>query len=238
MLSRFLFLVFFVYSASGGAAPFITKCKSDDTKCMKVSAQNAIPVVAAGIPELGVKQLDPLRIKYLDASSKGLKLVLNDVVGTGLKGCVVKKIQRDVEKSKLFVKLQCTVDFVADYEMTGQLLILPIEGKGKAHVVLRKITIAAEVDMADSIGKDGEKHWNIKSWTHSYDVKEKSTIELENLFNGNELLGRAARELIATSSNEIVREVGPPIVKAVVAEIIENVKNLFHNVPADELAQD
>lgn len=61
---------------------------------------------------------------------------------------------------------------------------------------LGKVVISADVDMADNIGKSGEKHWTIKSWKHSYDLKEKSTIELENLFNGNEVLGKFLDSII------------------------------------------
>lgn len=46
--------------------------------------------------------------------------------------------RRDVSKSKLHVKLLCSVDFRGKYEMKGRLLVLPIEGKGDAHVVLSK----------------------------------------------------------------------------------------------------
>nr|ANC68525.1 takeout/juvenile hormone binding-like protein [Helicoverpa armigera] len=239
MDSRYSFLLVIlsiVCAANAASAPFIRKCKWDDSKCIKESAQSAIPILAAGIPELGVEKLDPFYMKSLDASSSGLKLLLWDIKGTGLNGCVAKKVQRDINKSKLIVKLQCSVDFAGKYEMSGRLLILPIEGKGDAHVVLRKIVITAEVDIGDNIGQDGEKHWKIKNWKHTYDLKEKSTIELENLFNGNEVLGRAARELIASSSNEIVKEVGPPIVKAIIGKIIANVDNFFQSVPASELA--
>uniref|UniRef100_A0A2A4JLY9 Uncharacterized protein n=1 Tax=Heliothis virescens TaxID=7102 RepID=A0A2A4JLY9_HELVI len=236
--SLLLVVLSIVCSANAASAPFIQKCKWDDSKCIKGSAQSAIPILAAGIPELGVEKLDPFYMKSLDASSNGLNLQLWDIKGTGLSGCVAKKMQRDINKSKLIVKLQCSVDFVGKYEMSGRLLILPIEGKGNAHVVLRKVVITAEVDIGDNIGKDGEKHWKINNWKHSYDLKEKSTIELENLFNGNEALGRAARELIANSSNEIVKEVGPPIVKAIIGKIIENVDRFFQNVPASELAID
>ncbi|KAJ8723231.1 hypothetical protein PYW08_003143 [Mythimna loreyi] len=238
MYSRYSFLVLalsVVYSANAAFAPFITKCPSSDSKCLKNTAQNAIPVFANGIPELGVQKLDPFTMKTLDASTPGLKLLLWDITGTGLKDCVAKKVEREAGKPKLYVKLQCSVDFTGKYEMKGSLLVLPIEGKGDARVILRKIVINVDVDLGDNIGKDGEKHWTIANWKHTYDVKDKSTIELENLFNGNEVLGRAARELIASSSNEIVKEVGPPIVKAIIGKIISNIENFFEHVPASEL---
>lgn len=52
-----------------------------------------------------------------------------------------------------------------------------------------KVAITVDVDMGDNVGRDGVRHWNIKNFKHTYDLKEKSTIELENLFNGNEVLG-------------------------------------------------
>ncbi|KAH9638193.1 hypothetical protein HF086_005186 [Spodoptera exigua] len=184
MYSKYSFVVLLLCVAYTNAAyaPFIKKCKWDDSKCMKATAQNAIPILAAGIPELGVQRLDPFTMKTLDASSPTLKLLLWDVTGTGLKDCIAKKVQRDVEKSKITVKLQCTVDFVGKYEMKGRLLVLPIEGKGDAHVVL----------------------------------------------------SRAAHEMIESSSNEIVKEVGPPLIKAIVGRIIENVEEFFKNVPSSE----
>lgn len=216
-------------------APFIAKCKWDDSKCLKASAQKAIPIIAAGIPELGVETLDPIFIKSLDASSTDLKLHLKDISGTGLKDCTAKKVVRDISKSKLFVKLQCTVDFSGHYEMNGQLLILPIEGKGPAHVVLRKLVISVEVDLGEKTGHDGLRHWTIKDWKHSYELKDKATIELDNLFNGNEVFGRAAKELIASSSNEVVLEVGPPIVRGIIQKIVQEIEKFYEKVPADEL---
>ncbi|XP_022828211.1 uncharacterized protein LOC111357662 [Spodoptera litura] len=237
MYSKYLFVALLLsvaYTADAAYAPFIEKCKWDDSKCIKATAQNAIPILAAGIPELGVETLDPFSMKTLDASSPTLKLLLWNITGTGLKDCIAKKVQRDIGKSKITVKLQCSVDFVGKYEMKGRMLMLPIEGKGDAHVVLRKVVITTDVDIGDNLGRDGEKHWSIKNWKHTYDVKEKSTIELENLFNGNQVLGNAARAMIESSSNEIVKEIGPPIVKAIISRIVDNIQAFFENVPSSE----
>ncbi|KAF9813492.1 hypothetical protein SFRURICE_017071 [Spodoptera frugiperda] len=170
------------YTANAAYAPFIKKCKWDDSKCIKATAQNAIPILAAGIPELGVQKLDPFRMETLDASSPTLKLLLWNITGTGLKDCLAKKVKRDIGQSKITVKLQCTVDFVGKYEMKGRLLLLPIEGKGDAHVVL----------------------------------------------------SNAARTMIESSSNEIVKEIGPPIIKAIISRIIEQIETFFEHVPSSE----
>lgn len=40
------------------------------------------------------------------------------------------------------------------------------------------------------IEKNGVKYWDIKKFKHNYDVKEKSDLLFENMFNGNEVLGK------------------------------------------------
>lgn len=73
------------------SVPVIKKCKIEDAKCIKASAQTIIPEFARGIPELGIEALEPLKIKHLDASTKDLKLNLEDAVVTGLSQCIMKK---------------------------------------------------------------------------------------------------------------------------------------------------
>lgn len=44
--------------------------------------------------------------------------------------------------------------------------------------------------MKEVTGADGKPHWSIPSWKHVYDLKEKAIVKFENLFNGNEVLGK------------------------------------------------
>lgn len=37
--------------------------------------------------------------------------------------------------------------------------------------------------------KKGKKYWNVKSWKHKYELQGKAELDLENLFEGNEVLG-------------------------------------------------
>lgn len=61
--------------------------------------------------------------------------------------------------------------------------------RNNKYFVAGKALISAVVDIAEVTGKDGRQHWSIKRYSHSYELKDKATIELENLFNGNEDLG-------------------------------------------------
>ncbi|KAL0880295.1 hypothetical protein ABMA27_002747 [Loxostege sticticalis] len=210
----------------------IAKCKPDDKNCIKLSAQALIPIVAGGISEFGMEPLDPLPIKTIDGSTKDVKLIASDVIVTGLKGCDVHQITR--ENSKINVDLLCTVDVKGDYEIKGKILFLPVDGKGNLIVSLSKVLISVQADIKE-VELNGKKHWDIMNWAHSFDLKDRANIELTNLFAGSEQLTKAMKEMFGGAANEIVKEVGPPIVKAITGEVVNTVNKFFHNVPVEEL---
>ncbi|XP_026319284.1 circadian clock-controlled protein-like [Hyposmocoma kahamanoa] len=231
-------ITFVAYVQGDAGSFFVTPCKAEDSKCLKENVSKGFQAFAKGIPELGVKPLDPIYMKRIDASRQGLKLIATDVYVAGMKNCIAKKASRDVEKGKLFVKFQCDGTLEGQYEMDGQILILPIRGKGPVHVVLRKLVINFECDLSEKVGKDGKKHWDMKKWTHSFELKDKVDLVFENLFDGNEVLGNAARELISSNGKEVVYEIGPPIIKAMMDEFISSTRIFLDNVPIENLALD
>ncbi|KAL0880298.1 hypothetical protein ABMA27_002750 [Loxostege sticticalis] len=216
--------------------PFITKCKPDDEKCVKETTKATVPIFVDGLPDLGVETLDPVFFKNIDSSSPTLKLLLDNVTVKGLKNCLVKKALRDPKNSKMMIRVQCDAILDGHYVMSGRLLVLPIEGNGKIHVNLKKAVIDVNLDVADKQGKDEKQHWTIKSWSHSYELKDRSIVRFENLFSGNKVLAQAAEGVIASSGNEIIREVGSPVIKAVVARVVENIQHFFHAVPIEDLS--
>ncbi|XP_047518452.1 circadian clock-controlled protein daywake-like [Pieris napi] len=234
MIDLKYFVVILAFAAYTNGVPLVAKCKVGDSKCSKESAQAAIKTFAAGIPEFQIKSLDPLVIKHTDASSPNLKLTLTDYTVTGLKDCIVKKTKYDKSNSKLLIKLQCSPKVEGSYEMNGQLLILRMEGKGPIHVQLRKAEFSVEYSIEES-EKDGAKYWNIKDYKHSFELKDKADVVFGNLFNGNDVLGQAAKEVIKESGNEIVEEVGSPVISDIIKEITKNINTFFHQVPISEL---
>ncbi|CAH0586864.1 unnamed protein product [Chrysodeixis includens] len=214
---------------------FINKCNAGDTKCHKQSTQQAIPMFAAGIPELNVESLDPMFIKHIDANSSNMMLVINDATITGLSKCEAKRIQREPDNSKLFVRFLCDVELVGTYEMNGQLFVLPIRGNGPLSAKINKLYIAVDADMG-SEERDGKKYWNLKSYTHSYELKGTSDVKFENLFPDNELLRNTANDLIAQNGNDVVREIGEPVITNAIIKVVKNVEAFFKAVPLDDLA--
>nr|QHI42040.1 odorant-binding protein 11 [Glyphodes caesalis] len=237
MKNIILFVVgLFAVLVNSDPVQFINKCKPDDTKCLKESTKIFIPIFAGGLPEYNVETLDPVFFETIDSSSPNLKLVLDNVTVKNLKNCVPKKVQRDLEKSKLFIKLQCDATLDGHYDMKGRLLILTIAGNGKIHADLRKAVFDIEFNMGTKQDKDGKDHWQIKNWKYTYELKDKSTVNFENLLSGSPELAQAAQQVIAESGNDIIKEVGSPVLTAVIGRIIENMSHFFRAVPEEDLS--
>ncbi|XP_059057570.1 circadian clock-controlled protein daywake-like [Achroia grisella] len=237
---RNLFLLICLYAfgelGNSNSVPFITKCNLSDSKCLKKSTQAAIPIFASGLPDLGIEPLEPVLLKKVDASTPNLNLVASNLLITGLKNCIAKKLFiNDAKPRKFLFKFECTADLKGNYEMKGQILILPIEGKGKVHSAIRKIVITINGEFHDITGKDGETYLEIRNWSHTFDLKDKCDLVFENLFNGNEVLGRAAQDVINSSANDVIFEIGPPIITAVVTKVVDSIQTFFHAVPFKDL---
>ncbi|XP_041980114.1 uncharacterized protein LOC121733810 isoform X2 [Aricia agestis] len=234
----FVLAILSVCLLSLNAAPSLQKCKKEDGQCLKELVQGMINTVAVGDPKYGWDPLDPMYIQHIDSSSSSLQLNLQDVIVTGLRGCVAKKVRYSPERTSLFMKLMCSIEMNGQYEMKGRLLFLPIEGNGKNHVILRKAIFGVDSVLSKVNGADGKEHLKIVDWTHDYDLKDKAEVHFDNLFNGNEILGKAAQEVIENNSNEIVQEVGGPIVKTIVTNVVEAVQKIYDVIPLEDLIID
>lgn len=50
-----------------------------------------------------------------------------------------------------------------------------------------------DADMGEKV-KNGKKYWDVKTWSHRYELQDKAELDLENLFEGNEVLGNCTFE--------------------------------------------
>ncbi|KAI5633349.1 hypothetical protein NE865_13958 [Phthorimaea operculella] len=212
--------------------PFITPCHAKDFSCMKTSAQKAVPVMAAGVKDIGVKPMDPMHIDKVKADQAGLKLEFRKTTVKGLRNCVVMSIkQRNVTQT---LEIKCSLVLVGEYTIGGKLLILPVEGDGKYKIKIRDLLVRVTYDLISRTA-DSKKYWSLINWSLTSELKTGAEFQFQNLFNGNKQLSDSVHEFANSNSKEIFAEVAPPIVKAIVARIVDEVKKLFDKVPVSDL---
>lgn len=71
----------------------VPKCKLSDSNCIRSSAQGAIPVFTAGMPDIGAEPLDVMHVDNIKVDLAGLKMVLSDVSIKGLKKANLTKAE-------------------------------------------------------------------------------------------------------------------------------------------------
>ncbi|KAH9638192.1 hypothetical protein HF086_005185 [Spodoptera exigua] len=123
-----------IISAYGNAVPFIDKCEWKDKTCLKTSAQKAVPFFGNGLPEYGVKPLDPIHIDKVSLDESGLNLIFEDFKVSGPSKCKILNMERDEAPTYLKLEVETPIDVVGTYTASGQLLFVPIEGHGPFRV--------------------------------------------------------------------------------------------------------
>ncbi|OWR46126.1 juvenile hormone binding protein an-0128 precursor [Danaus plexippus plexippus] len=139
-------------------------------------------------------------------------------------------------KKKQYTKITCDVTLSGNYEVQGKVLILPVEGNGKYNIDIRGISVKCNFNLTE-FEESGVSHWKISDdWSDSYKfkVRDGATFHFENLFNGNKILADPVLELINSNWKDIMEEIAPPIIKAVIVREVEAVNMLYSAVPADD----
>ncbi|KAJ0183538.1 hypothetical protein K1T71_001514 [Dendrolimus kikuchii] len=167
---------------SANLAPFITPCHAHDTACLKSSAQKAVPILAAGVPSLGIEKMDPMRLDRVQASQAGLNMDFRNTVVKGLRNCEVLSLKRKTTKTDLEIK--CSVILQGDYKLDGKLLILPIEGNGKYKIKIRNRILSLDYRLLWVRYPEG---WLLKLWrtlyrdkTGTYEVNHNIYVYINN----------------------------------------------------------
>ncbi|KAJ0183537.1 hypothetical protein K1T71_001513 [Dendrolimus kikuchii] len=100
----------------------------------------------------------------------------------------------------------------------------------------RDIVIKTLSELAVVPGADGKDHWHITNWKDQYQVKTGAHFSFDNLFNGNKVLADPVDLFVNDNWRDVMKEIAPPVVHAIVSEVVEAVDALYKAVPADELA--
>ncbi|XP_065208837.1 protein takeout-like isoform X2 [Planococcus citri] len=170
-------------------------------------------------PRYKVPKLDPLFITALTVEQGirqiGISLTLKNSSIYGLRDAIFKEartnipgrhIEWDFEIPKIYIE--------GNYEVTGRILILPIVGNGKANVTITDLKITYKYDWDYITKKNGRKYMNITTSSLGYQ-NGRTYFQLENLFNGDKLLGENMLTFLNENWKEVTTEIGPALGEAI-----------------------
>ncbi|XP_013117221.2 protein takeout [Stomoxys calcitrans] len=242
------FLVLIAVAATGVNADkylaekpdFLTPCKQTDpgfNRCFAKNFQSSFTNWNDGLP--GLKSLgsfDPLHVKSVTIAEDGsgpvsINIGLTNLVLTGLKHTTVD--DASFNPTKLITKVKFTVPKVqidADYKVKGRVLTLPLDGNGKAKIVIEKLKM--EVAVRLKLRKeDGALFTDVEKTRLEIHEVGGFQLRLDNLFNGQKVLEETATSLFNDNWRDLYEVMKPSISATVQTVMNDRFSKIFHYVP-------
>ncbi|PNF31883.1 hypothetical protein B7P43_G07895 [Cryptotermes secundus] len=208
------------------AADYIKKCSIKDPNfdaCALKNAKESLPNLITGDTEHKIPVLDPLFVEELRVDAKTINSSLRRATVTGLKIVSLKSVRFDFDKKSIAVEAVLPVlNFTGDYEVKGKLIGIPIYGNGPMNASLctyslhkpennTKGNYRTTYDLAKL--DDGEVYLVLQDHRLTVDPAH-ATVELGNLFGGNEVLGYYVNKLINANWRAVLKQLGESINEA------------------------
>lgn len=222
----------FVGASAGTLPSFIKACSSSDenlNSCIEDVIRSVGPRFTEGMPELGVMPLDPLELGTIVVDNPSLKLTFEDTIVTGLKGFKLNSYKTNAARNSAKLDFTANATLKANYDIDGQLLILPIRGNGPAKIKITNLNIVIKYDFDT---RDG--HWVVTNYKESYKM-DRAYFKFNNLFNGNKALAETTHRFTNENWEIIIGEIAPPAIKSIIRSCVEVVNKFFGSVPAADL---
>ncbi|XP_012254444.2 protein takeout-like [Athalia rosae] len=225
-------------------SPDYTLCKRSDpglNNCLKSAIQSAITLLTHGDKHLGILALDPLRITKLSINQGtgpvAVNLTFFDLDIDGIRKITIDSVEAKLEgpKPELFLRVSADQPLIlkGQYMIDGNVLFLPISGKGDAQ--LDFVGVNASIDL---------KMKKVKNNGHTYAVPQELIfslnpknliIKLENLYEGNKELGDHMNRFLNDEWETVYGELQDSIQKGFAGAVIEIITRLFTKIPFNSI---
>ncbi|XP_053692555.1 protein takeout-like [Sabethes cyaneus] len=236
-----LFLLLGVTNVADCALPSTLKvCSRNETKinqCIIDAVEHIRTNLAKGDfgPDFNVPKLEPLFIEQVKMQNgKDLQAVVNKV---NVSGCSAFKIERMQSKPmNLSFDLVVSIpklNFTGKYTLKMKLLLLNLQGKGDINGTLTNVRLSARIrGYTETI--DGKNYVRF----HRLGIRLKvddGRFQLDNLFNGDPVLGKVGNQVINENSRIFLDELLPGLEKNLSKLFTAIANNLLKNATIDEM---
>ncbi|XP_017780271.1 PREDICTED: uncharacterized protein LOC108565359 [Nicrophorus vespilloides] len=222
-ISRLICLVALISSCYCAIPDYIHVCKSNDKKlaeCIKNSVHSLKGVLATGIPELDVPPLEPLELDEIKLRSNGLSANITQLKVWGASNFEIKDLRANIPKNRFaFIVTLPKLNFAGRYEIDAKFVILNLLGEGPVSGNFTDYAFSA-VLKGNRIQHDGQEFLKFDGMDLNITIGH-SYIVLENLFNGNAALGKAANDAINDSNDILLNEIRPPLQRSLAAKFTD-----------------
>nr|XP_014272309.1 protein takeout-like [Halyomorpha halys] len=215
-------------------------CSRNDPKineCVVRVGAPAIKQVAQGDPKYRIPKLDPLLVDEIKVQQGtrqvGLSLSCKKCLIHGLQNTIFNRavVNWDKRTCEWYLTLD-KMRLTGKYNVSGQVLLLPIVGSGNMEMELKDLTFEYKYDWYYEKRDNGLEYVIIDNSTFPFDVNFMS-ISLENLFNGDKLLGGNMNRFLNENWRDILKDLRPALSKSLGALTKSILQSMANVVPFD-----
>ncbi|XP_061390853.1 protein takeout-like [Musca vetustissima] len=235
---KLLFLCLFavIFSSFAEFPSSVKRCHKEDSECLRSTAQAFVEQHYSGLPELGLQEFDPLKandfsLKTNPDSPIKIETSYKNVTFYGMKAMQILSINKTGDHIEFDANIPELIQ-VGNYKVSGNVLILPIVGEGPSKVVSRNVYIKYSFDL-----KPVEKNGKIYAKLHHTKLifeAENVKYHLENLFNGDKVLGETMNRFLNENWKDIYEELKPAFSKMFNALVKSRLETVFGKYPSEE----
>ncbi|XP_066255610.1 protein takeout-like [Euwallacea similis] len=242
-----LVIVIFGVCAAVHLPPEIEKCSKSDPnfiECMKRTIRDTLVFLKNGNKELGFSTIDPFYVEKLEliADSKTsvkLNQKYEHIYMYGFTTSEIRKFSLDYgvpgkTPCKWEIEIYTPASRMeADYELNGQVLLFPINGKGRCNVTLERL-LNKHVAQCELYTKKEKTHLRLKDYTIEM-TAESCHFDFPNLIPGNEQISKEVSKTVNENSLEIFKDVKNGF-EQMLSSLHQNAaNNVFSKIPEEEL---
>ncbi|XP_059484023.1 uncharacterized protein LOC132201681 [Neocloeon triangulifer] len=211
--------------------------KEEYSECLNAAVQKAFHIISTkGIPSLGVFPADPLQVSEIGIAEGGravrLQLTLSKARLQGFNSTRLLSSSNDIADGGSTLRAEILVprlEIISLYEIKGQILLLPISGKGDSSITLGNLNVVIKIEN-DIEERNGEEYFNVRKFKIIL-KPETISMNFENLFNGDPVLGTHMNRFMNDNSVEIFGELRNSIQDAFSEIFLQLTKRIFDQVP-------
>lgn len=217
-------------------------CPSEDKalgNCLRDAFNSYVPQLATGVPEYGVPPCEPLYIPTISIKQSAGPITVTssytDVSVRGPSKMQVKNVEVDSRKHKVIASLYIPeLRMKGNYNLKGQLFMLPIEGDGIFHAKYGNINAIVTIILGRKRRVNSVDALACKSLEVKFNIGNAS-MKLENLFGGDGELGNAMNKFLNENWEKLSNELQAPMEKALQDVLKPLADHAFSILDADDV---
>ncbi|CAB3220999.1 unnamed protein product [Arctia plantaginis] len=208
-------------------------------KCLQDALNTYIPQLSTGVPEYGVPPCEPLIVPALSIqqSSGPISVVssYSDVTVKGPSTMRVKHVEVNSKKHQVIVKLHIPeLKMTGHYQLSGQILMLPIEGEGDFSAVYGDIDAKVTIILGRKHRLNNVDALTCKQLDVSFHVGYAS-MHLDNLFGSEGELSNTMNKFLNENWQSLAEELQAPMEEALKDFLKPLADHAFGTLNADDI---